>query len=893
MKKTFSRSTSLARAIVARTIWDSDGEDVVTNLDEIYHARLESHGRAAAGLWYWGQALTFGPRVWLDPRGRRTPSDRRDRSILAVWLDDLRTDAWFAVRGFRRSPGFTGVSIATLALGIAANTLIYALVSSAVLRPPPFPDPDRLVWVWPSGELSLTMASFVELERRLDNVGELTAFASREFAIRGGERPDEVLGVSVSPNHFGVLGRPPAEGRGFSAEEAQPGAEPVALISHELWLSHFGEDPSILGSRVDLFTAAAIPMVPGAFTGAPHTVIGVLPPDYRPFGYRVDVVTPLVADPDDSAFYQMGELSVLGRLAPEATAEQMRLGLVSAAQRIPGLEQDLELVSEQEVISLHTALTGHVRPALFLSLGAVTIVLLIACANVANLMLARTQSRRRELAVRAALGADRGRVARQLLTESAILATAAGAVGVGAAWILLPRLIPFLPAELALPGDAIRVDGVVLMLVAGALLVTLALAGLLPALRGTGALLSVVVGHRKGVGGNPRANRTNQILVVTQLALAAMLVSGAGLLLRSFAHLTDVETGFSARNVMTVRVAPSDARYADTELRRAFYERALAGVRSIAGVDAAGAIHFLPVADGGPSVYFLSDPTDPESHQLTGYRVVTPDYLETMQIPLLEGRSLVDTDVAGAPLVGLVNRTLAERLWPDRDPVGQRLYRTSGQEWFTVVGVTGDVRQSALGLPPNAEAYLPMAQSQWASAMTIVLRSASGGPRLAQQVEDVIWSVDPDVPITRTAPLEELMSASIAGPRFYSVLFSLFALLALLLGVIGIYGVMSYIVRQRTDEIGIRLALGATGRRILLGEILRASRVSAVGILVGLAGAIASSRVLTSLLYEVSPFDPAVFLTAAAVLGIVAVGAAFIPARRAAGVDPVVSIRGV
>ncbi|MCG8469975.1 MAG: ABC transporter permease [Gemmatimonadetes bacterium] len=880
-----------ARAIVGSTVWDSEAEDAVANLDEIYEARRRAHGSIAAGLWYLGQALTFGPRLWLDRRGRPAVKDTRDRSRVATWLDGARADARFAVRGFRKTPGFTGAVVATLGLAVAANALIFAVVRGVVLRPPPFPEPERLAWVWPGGELALTHRTFSDVSR-LTRAAELTAFASRAYAIQGIDRPDEVTGLAVSTNHFRVLGRPPVVGRAFRAEDGQPGREAVALISFDAWQTRFGGDPSVIGRRIELFTSAAIPMLPGAFTGTPHSVVGVLPPDYRPLGYAVDVVTPLVEDPADDAFTQLGELLFLGRLAPGASFEQLRAELVSVADRIPQLEPSMEAIGSARVVAFQDAVTGPVRPALFVTLAAVGLVLLIACANVASLMLARAQGRRNELGLRAALGASRGRLARQLLTECSILAAGAGALGLLIAGLLLPRLVPVLPPALGASSEAIALDSGVLLFVIGALLLTLVTTGLIPAHGVTGGLPGSLGGRRRGTGGTRRTNRALQTIVVSELALAVMLATGAGLLLKSFVRLTDVDAGFSPRDVVTARIAPSDLRYADAELRRALVRDVLDRVRALPRVEAAGAIHFLPIADGGPGINFTTNPADPENRQSTGYRVVTPGYFDAMGIPLLAGRPLRDTDHQGAELVGLVNRALAERLWPDEDPVGKRLYRTSGQAWFTVVGVMGDVRQSAVGLPPSPEAYLPLAQSEWASAMTVVVRSPEPAVDMGRAVEDIIWSVDPQIPITRSAAMDDLVHASIASPRFYGFLFSAFAVVALVLGAIGVYGVLAFVVRQRVDEIGVRIALGATRRRIVSRELARAGRLVALGLGIGLAATLLASRTLSSLLYEVSALDPIVFAGAGGVLAVVALVSALAPARRAAGVDPLVSIRG-
>jgi len=881
----------LARAVLRLTVPAAHADDVLGTLTELHAARVSARGRLRADAWFWRQAVGFGARLRLARLAGGHPGARRPPT--ARWLEHLWQDVRFAARGFRRTPGFTLACVGTLGLGIAATTMIYAVARGAALRPPPYPDPDRLVWVWPDGERPLTQERYRELSAAVRPVAELTAFANRAFAVTGGERPDEVSGVAVSPDHFEVFGIPPIRGRGFGPEDGVPGGAPVALLAEELWRSHFGADPDIIGKSVSLFTSASIPMIAGAFTGTPHTVVGILPAGYRPFGFRADVMTPLVADPSEDSFARMGELQVTGRLAPGASRAQLRTRLADVVGRLPSAEEaGRDAVGGNDVVSLHEALTGHVRPAVLLALGAVLLVLLIACANVASLLLARTHARHEELGLRSVLGADRWRIARQVLTESGLLAGAGLLAGVTGATLVLPRVLLLLPSELGLAADSIALDGGVLAFAAGSLLLTTLAAGLGPALGAMRGPADGVAGSRLGAGGDRRRNRTHHALVVGELALAAMLASGAGLLLKSFSRLAHVDPGFEAHGVLTLRVAPSDPRYRAVATRRELYARLLDGIRGLSGVQTAGAIHFLPIADGGPSLNFLPDPADTESRQATAYRVITPGYLETLRIPLLTGRAIAEADDAGSPPVGLVNRALAERLWPGDDPLGRRLFRTNGEVWFTVVGVTSDVRQAALGLPPRPEAYVPLAQSEWASAMTLVVRTSGPPRRLAPRLERLIREADPALPITRTAPMRTLLDRSVASPRFYSLLFAAFAALALALGTLGIYGVVSYVVRQRTDEIGVRIALGASARHIVVNELGRGIRLSALGIALGLAAALASSRVLSGMLFEVSPFDPLVFGAAALILGGAALSAVLIPARRAARVDPMVSIRG-
>ncbi len=540
------------------------------------------------------------------------------------------------------------------------------------------------------------------------------------------------------------------------------------------------------------------------------------------------------------------------------------------------------------MVVLQDALFGNLRPAMFVSLGAVGLVLLIACANVANLGLARSAARRKELTVRHALGASRGRLARQLLTESTMLSGAAAVVGLAAARIFLPMVVSVLPAGIT-RAEEVGLDGSVLLFCLSALVVTGVLSGSLPAVRSTKNPEFRVARSQRGAGANEHT--INKGIVVGKIALALVLAYGAGLLVKSFARLTNVEAGFTAENVMTIRVAPSEQKFSDTEVRRALYSQILERVRGLPGVEAAGAIHFLPIADGGPGINYLIDPTDPESRQSSGYRVITPGYLEAMNIQVLRGRAINDGDRTGSEPVGLINASLAERLFPDGDAIGKSLYRTDGRTFFTVVGIAGDVRQSAVGLPPLPEIYLPLSQSDWASAMTIVTRTEREVQEMTAELREIVHSVDPGLPITRIVAMDAIVSQSLASPRFYGILFSVFAVLALMLGGIGVYGLVSFAVSNRSDEIGIRLALGATRGDIVRQELRTGLTMTGVGMGIGLLAAVGASRLLSSLLFEVSPFDLPVFAGTAGVLAVIALLGVSIPAIRASRIDPAMSMR--
>jgi putative ABC transport system permease protein len=879
------RPPSLARRLLAWTVSASDRDDVLDDLDDLYALRRASWTRGAADVWYWGQVIAFPARLWVASKRDDEAARTGARALLRHFVEDVR----FGFRSFRKSPAFPIAAVATLALGLAANTVIFAVVNAAILRPLPFPEPDKLVWVWPGGEVSLTQGQFEELKDRSAAL-DLSAFAYRNYAIQGGESPREVSGVSVSTNHFDVFELRPVLGRGLEREDGFPGAEPTAVISHRLWQGQFGADSAVIGRRVDVFMAASIPMVPGAFTGAPHTIVGVLPPRYRPFGFQADVYTPLVVDPSHPSFSNMRELTVVGRLTLGQTPQSAQSELVTLSSEVPALQSVQEEIARDRVMGLREAVFGNIRPAMLLTLGAVAMILLIACVNVANLILVRTQAREREFAIRRALGAGRGRLTRQLVTESVLLSAISAAVGVGLAYLLLPSLMSVLPAGIA-PLDGVPLSWPVVAYSGGALALTTLLATAGPfAVRSTrpGGTRR---GSRGGVGFTRRHRVVNSILVVSQLAMALVLVHGASMLMRSFGQLSSLDVGFDSANVVAMRVAPSSNRYSDPDIRRGLYAQILERTRAIPGVVQAGAVHFLPIADGRPTVGFLLDPADSESRRASGYRVVTTDYVETLRIPVLRGRSVSDEDVRGAPPVGMVNRTLAERLWPQEDPIGRTVYRTNGSVMFTVVGVVGDVRQGVSGLPIEPEMYVPMAQSEWASVMNVVVRTSGSVPRLDAQLRRIVADVDPGVPVTRIQSMEAVVADSMSSPRFYGMLFSAFALMALVLGGIGVYSVVSSVVAERTDEIGVRLALGATSRSILIRELRLGAKTLLPGIVLGVLGTLFTSRLLGSLVFEISPSDPVVIAATSLVLGAVAATGIVVPACRASRTDPMNTIR--
>lgn len=870
----------LARRFLARTVDFDDRSDILENFDELYRARHARGSKLRADLWYWGQALTFTARVWMGGAG---PERTRPRRLLANFIEDAR----YALRSFRRRPTFALAVVATLGLGFGANAAVFAVVNEAILQPLPYPDADRLAWVWPSGAQPLTARQFDELQPAA-RTAELTAFASRQYAVLGGESPHEVSGASVWHNHFDVVRVPPERGRGFTVDDATPGAEPVAVISDGLWRRQFGSDPDVIGGRVELYTAAVIPMIAGAFAGERYTVIGVLPEGYRPFGYDADVYTPLIRDPAQPSFANMGELAVVGRLGPGSTPDDLRRELIALSGTLPTLESLRDALDAERVVELRSAIEGSLRSTLLLAWGAVFAVLLIASVNVANLMLVRALGRAREFSIRAAVGAGRARVVRQLLTESLILSAVAAAVGVGVAALLLPTLARLIPAGLLPPGP-IEINGTVAAYSLATLVLISLLAGAAPAIWHDSARAGR--GSRGSVGSTRRRRRFTTALIVGELALALVLVHGAVMLVDSLGRLSAVDVGFDPAGVTTMRVAPSSAPYRDADRRRELYANILAQIDAMPGVESSGAIHFLPIEEGGPGVGFILDPADPESRQGSGYRIVTPGYFETMGITVVRGRSITADDRRGGTRVGLINQSLATQLWPGEDALGRTLYRTNGNLFFTVVGIAADVRQAAVGQPPQPEIYIPLEQSEWASAMNVVVRTAGLRPELERQLRRIVSDLDPAIPVTRVKSMEAVLVTATSDTRFYGTVFGVFALLALVLGGVGIYGVVSAVVSERTDEIGVRLALGATGGGILRHELEQGARLIAAGLVVGGLGAAFASRLFENLLFEVSALDTGVLASAALSLVAAAAAGVVIPAVRAARIDPVVALR--
>lgn len=795
------------------------------------------------------------------------------------WAQDLR----FALRVFRTAPGFTIAALLTLALGIGANAAVFGVVDAVLLRPLPYAEPDRLVWVWPEAGFNGAMARRAEEE--LPALAAVTGVSGWEMTLTGEGEPLRIDGARVMASHFSVLGVEPMLGRGFLPEEQLPGRHDVVVLSHGLWTRVFGADPGVVGRRIALFAADE----------ETHRVVGVMPPDFRPLEAEYEAWVPLAVDPalsvtdDDSWYVNM----VVGRLAPGATREEAEAQLAGFARRLrEEIPRRFGEVRESSVVPLHDALVRNVRDTLWIVLGAAGLVLLVACVNVANLLLARGKARERELAVRRALGAGRGRIARQLLTESLTLSLVGGALGLLVARLLLGGVTAAAPAELSrLAG--IGVDARVFVFAFGASLLAALLAGAVPAIRSSrgtaGALRS---GGRGALTGGDRGGAST-LLVAGEMALVLVLAVAAGLMGRSLHSLRAVDPGFRAEGVLTLRLAPRSGVSVSGAERAELYRRILERIEALSGVESAGAIHLLPLTSANWNFFVYPEGREVpegEAAPTANVRFVVGDYFRTLEIPLVRGRLLDATDRGDAAPVGVVNREFVRRHWPDENPIGREVRFSATGTPFTVVGVVGDVHQHELRREPRPEVYRPQAQFG-ALGVWLMVRTAGDPLDLVSAVKEAIWSVAPDVPLSDVAALDQVVARSAASTRFVTLLIGAFGLLALVLGVVGVYGVTAYVVGRRTPEYGIRVALGAGPERVLGGALLRGMAPVAVGIALGVAGALAATRLLASLLFGIEPTDPWTFGAVILVLGVAGLVATALPAWRASRVDPMVVLR--
>lgn len=809
------------------------------------------------------------------------------------YIENFLQDLGYGLRQLRRSPGFTAVAVLTLALGIGANTAIFSIVNGVLLRPLPYRDPGRLTLVWEKDELghpdNATFATYTDWKAMSKSFEELALYRSWQPTVTGSGDPEQLSGLRVTNNYFRMLGIRPELGRDFRPEEETPSASHVVILSRGLWQRRFNSDPNIAGKTITLNAASFI-------------VAGVLPADFQslmsmdPRGGTVEIWGVLGYDASlPWACRTCHHLIAIGRLRPGVTLAKANAEMDTISAALWKAYPKDYSASGVILMPLRDYLLGPVSTTLYVLLGAVTFVLLVACANLANLLLARATRRNMEMAVRTALGATRGRVIRQLLAENCLLALLGAAVGLTPAY-WTPNLLAALGTG-DLPRLAeVRLDWRVLLFTLGLVLLTGVLSGMAPAFRlsNTGLHDTLKEGARGSSGAAGR--RLRALLVVSEIALSLTLLVGAGLLLRSLARLLTVSPGFDASHVLTMRVSLLGEKYADNKNLRQFFVQASERVRALPGVEAAGVVSQIPLGGNMDQYGFHVEGrinANPELDPSAERYCVTPGYRRTMSIPLLRGRDLAETDSADAPQVLLINEAAARQMWPGEDPLGKHV-KLGGidKPWWTVVGVVGDVHQRGLDFAPDMQFYVPHAQWPFPdSDMTFAIRTDGPPGALAQAARQAIRSLDSNQPISRIMPLEDYVGLSVQGRRFSLVLLAAFAVIALLLSTVGVYGVTAYTVALRTREIGIRMALGAQGRDVLALLLREELLLVLGGIALGIAASAALTRFLASMLFEVKPTDPATFVLVATLLAAVAGLACWFPTRRATTVDPLVALR--
>jgi predicted permease len=817
---------------------------------------------------------------------------------MRTFIQDLR----YGLRLLARSPGFTAIALLTLTLGIGATAAIFSVVDAVLLRALPYRDPQRLVSVFED----ISQTGFPRNTPAPGNYADFRAqtgifediAASAEYGSyhvfnltgetgAGAAEPERLDSASVTQNLFAVLGAKPALGRVFRPEEDRPGGSPVVLISHALWLRRFARDLNMAGRVIIL-------------NGQKCTVVGVMPANFAYPSTHVDLWTPMAFKSADLANRGAHYLEVVGRLRPGVSVAQANAALLVLSKRLarayPETNAEIRRFFAEP---LQDTYTQNARTGLIVLMAAVGCILLIACANIANLLLARATGRQREIAVRTALGAARGRIVRQILTESALLAAGGGLLGMLLADWCFAFLKNLIPVDLSRTVSLSLDPGVLAFAVA----ITLAssfLFGMAPALQVSRIDLNVVL--KEGGRGSAGAHRgmLRNLLVVGEVALSLILLVGSGLLLKSFAKLRGVDPGFRADRVLTVRLDAPFTKYGDFTKRSAFFQRVLERVRALPGVRAAGVTSALPLTWDGGTAGFIPEGAAPRTDFVldANNRVVSPGYFEAMRISLRRGRLLLDSDGPDAPHVAVINETMARKFWPDQDALGKRMKFLGADEvektpWTTIVGIVGDVRQMRLNEPPRQEMYFPIwqARDNWMVPRDLAIRTGGDPLSLAGAVRQAVWSVDKDQPVSNVMTLDTLLDQEVAQRRVEAALLGGLAALALILACIGIYGVLSYLVTQRTREIGVRVALGASATDVFRTVAGQGMMLAGIGIAAGLAGAAVLSRLLGSLLFGVRAGDPVAYAGAVAVFGAVALAACYFPARRAARVDPMVTLR--
>ena len=877
------RPPALATWLLSRLLPDDLREAILGDLEEAFVDEIvPARGAFAARLWYWRETLHAPLTLTAAlPSPIRPPSGD---SLMSTLFADLR----YALRMLARRPGFTALATFTLALGIGATTAIFSAVNPILFEALPYPHAERLVMVWERNadgtHENVGWATANDIAQGNTSFEAVAAVGDWQATMTGRAEPERIDGQRVTSTYFRILGVAPALGRDFAEREDDRAAPRVAIISNALWRSRFGGDSSIVGKPIVL-------------DGAELTLIGVMPAGFENvLDAKAQLWTTLRYNATlPWACRTCHHLRMIARVKPNVS-------LGTAARELDALHASMVRDHPQEYSSvgmalptLHAEVTKGVRPALLAVLGAVLLVLLVACANVTNLLLARGAQRQAEFTVRAALGAGRGRVVRQLLTESLVLAGIGGALGIVVAQVGVRVLVALSPPGLPRL-SAVEVNGGVLVFALGLTTLVGVGFGLIPAIHATRGDLhhGIQLGSRRNVG---TSRLTRASLVVSEVALALVLLVGSGLMLRSMNKLFAVSPGFDTSHLLTLQVQTSGPRYASDTATRAFFDRALANVRALPGVASAGFTSQLPLSSDfdGYGVHIQSRPrANPEQDPSAHRYAVSAGYLEAMQIPVRRGRTLTADDRADHPPVVLVNETFAKRAFAGANPLGERvrLGDAATGPWYEIVGVVGDIKQTSLAQEPSNQVYVTEAQWRFSDgALSFVVRTRGEPSAITGAVRQAIWSVDKDQPIVRTATMETLMETTAAQRRFALVLFEAFALVALVLAAAGIYGVLAGTVTERLREIGVRAALGAS-RGQLLGMVVRQGLgLTAVGVAVGLGAAMALTQLIAGLLFGVSSLDVVTYAGVTGLLLVVALAACWVPAWRAARVDPAEMLR--
>ncbi len=802
-------------------------------------------------------------------------------------METLLQDFRYGYRMLIKRPGFAAIAVLALALGIGANTAIFSVVNGVLLRSLPYSGPDRLVMVWEHNYVRgrdrnvVSPANFLDWQNQNHVFEEMAAIISFRINLTGAGEPVELPCQIVSRDFFSVLGVQPIIGRAFTEEECRPESNYAAILSHRLWQSRFGSDPEIIGKSITL-------------NGKSYSVVGVMPPDFNYLNKETEVWIPYGINPATDYRKVSGRfLTSVARLKPGVSIEQAQAEMSAIAAQLEKTYTDFNSGWGVNLVPIHEQVVGKVRPIILILLGAVAFVLLIACANVANLLLARAASRQKEMALRTALGAARRRIIRQLLTESLLLAVLGGVGGLILAYWGLRLLVALAPREIPRL-DETGIDFRVLAFTLGVSILTGLIFGLLPALQASKPDLNDALkeGGRSGAGAV--RSRTRNAFVVAEVALSLILLIGAGLMIRSFLQLQQVNPGFNGQNLLTMRVLLPGSTYTEDQQRYTFFEQAEQRIAALPGVTSVGSVSFLPLTGPGSATsFYVTDRPEPPPGEkpVTNVRVISGDYFKTMGIPLLKGRLFTEGDTNDSPRVLIISETMAREYFPDEDPLGKRLSISWGDDRpDEIIGVVGDIRAESLDGEIRPMIYWPNRRETY-SFMNLLVRTSTDPLSLATAAQNEIKAIDPNQPVAEIKTMEEIVSESIAGPRFNMLLLAIFAGVALVLASVGIYGVMSYTVTQRTHEIGLRMALGAQAGDILKLVVGQGMILASAGVIIGLIAALLMTSVLSGLLFAVTATDPLTFAGISLLLIAVALLACYIPARRAIKIDPGVALR--